>query len=656
MSKDYTDIEHLTQREHIRKRTAMYSGSTESDEYNSALYNLFREIYHNSIDEALNGYATLIKVNLSESLNQIKVTDNGRGIPHSFNEEHQITNLELAVGVPNSGGKFSKGKGQHTNYAAGLNGLGSKLTNFLSEYFSVTSTRDNQTKFISYKRGLKESEKEIPLLPFTGTTTVWIVDKEILPFEYKEEILIRIIEETSFLNPNVKIIFNSEKTTNREFYQPKGISSYLTKILGTQIELFKFPIFSGKEDGHFEYEIASAILSTNNEKYLPFVNSLKIEEASTPVVAFRKAFAKALMNYIDDHVNLPKRYKDKSNKKIIKTSDIRAGLVAVIKILHVNAAFDSQTKTKLVSTDISKFISDTLPDKIQEALLSHPQHTARIIAQIMLQTDARLAAEKAKSNILSSHKKTPIMDLNISLDIFTPPLEHNPQKNSLYLFEGISAAGSLIKASKHFIEDTKEQYKKYIGILALRGMALNTLETTMERLLRNKEFSTLIEVAGLNPKNPDDLTGLNFNKFIIASDEDAGGRHIAILLTTFFLRHFPKIIEQGYLYKINTPLFEIKNTKKNKTYFIYADENKQELLQQTGYKEDSKIWTLKRNKGLGEMSDAANLTLVRNPRLQQFKSENIKELLEMFHLFSGKANVQDRRDLIFEQGLTSDKE
>ncbi|MBF0527476.1 MAG: hypothetical protein HQK56_20535 [Deltaproteobacteria bacterium] len=433
------------------------------------------------------------------------------------------------------------------------------------------------------------------------------------------------------------------------FISNKGISDYLDSQLDHREVITRFPILIGEGEGN-SYEIALAVLSSSSgESFHSYVNGVRIEDSSTPVVALRQSFARAIRQYLQDHAILSK--KDQLIK--VETSDIRSGLISILKLLHKNPSFSSQEKSKLINTDISELINQTLPQKILAFLLTQPGYADKIVQQALLQAKARIAAAKARQATLNKPNGPSTSSLNYSYDVYTPPLSKDKSLNSLYLFEGQSASGTLVKAGKLRDATSGKLYKEHVGILALRGIPLNSLELELSRVVKNTEFATLIDVAGLNMNDPKDLSGLNFRDFIIATDEDAGGKHCASLLITFFLAHFPEVIRQGKLYRVETPFFIVQNQKSKDLHYIYSDENEEDKIKEFGYdpKDAGKLYTVTRIKGLGEIPDHSIHTLVREPRLVQIKYDDISEMLNLYYIFSGKNFVPERKKLIFDLGL-----
>ncbi|CAG0924386.1 unnamed protein product [Notodromas monacha] len=537
---NYDNIQTLDGITQMRVRPGMWIGDTSTNEYNSAPMNMLREVVGNSCDEFLGGHATEIEVTLKKEHDYITVRDNGRGIPFGWNEKQERSNLEVALGVPNSGAKYDKGDGKAFKVSIGLNGVGTKAVTALSEVLVGQSTRDGVTATCSFHKGFIKGVTQIEETPDlkNGTSITWLLDQSIIPFQYRSEHIHLYLKQCAYLNAGLKITFNDKGETT-VYHEPEGIYSLRKDLVGDSQVLMNFPKLEGTDPEGNSYEIALAILATSQEEYQAYVNGGAIEVASAPVVAMRKSLADALLRYLKEQYPLSKRHE----KVNFTTSDVRSGTIGVVKILHTDPKFDSQTKTKLTSTEISSYINQTLKENIFLHLITNPVQANQICDQIIAMTDARQAAEKAREASLQK-SKSPLAQKKqekfISLDIYTPPLSEDPSQNILYLFEGQSASGSLVEAAKERNPVTGELYKEHIGILALKGIGLNSLEVSLAQCMKNVELSTLVEVTGLSLENPSDLSGMKYNEIWIATDEDGGGYHITTLLLTFFVTHFPE--------------------------------------------------------------------------------------------------------------------
>lgn len=643
----------------IRIRPGQFVGDFLNNEYSSAPMNLVREIVGNSTDEYVGGHATTVKVFLDQRTNQITVADDGRGIPFSWNEKEGMSNLEISCAVMYGGAKYDKGDGKAFKFSIGMNGIGLTCCNALSSHFKITSTRDGETASMVYSKGEKVEDfaKFKDPKGKRGTSVSWVIDQSILPFQYNPDYLRRYLHEAAYLNAGVRIELILTDADGQEttvvYHEPNGIFDLRDDLVESRTVLAQFPPLEGKDPAGNEYQIALSILEDHAEEYHPFVNGSAIEVASTPVVSVRQCLAKAILQYMTEQYVMSK----KQQKLEVRPEDVRSGVCCVIKLLHQDPAFHAQTKTKLINNDIATFINQDLKDKLLAFLLTNPSVANKVVDQVLSMVEAKDAAEKARQAALKARQQTrkPAEELNISLDVYTPPLADDPANNRLYFFEGLSAANALIDAFKETDPETGKMYKENVGILALKGIGLNPLEKDLRQALQNTELSTLVKVAGLSRTDPSDLSGLNFNRFIIATDSDAGGAHICILLLTFFVRHYPEVIKQGLLYRVHTPFYEITDIKTKRTHFIYPEESVVEKLAEFGYRPEdiNKTFLQKRNKGLGELGEQARMTLVQNPRLKSFQYDDIPKMLAMLHLFSGSDYVASRREVIFEHGLTT---
>lgn len=655
----YEDITHLSQREQVRLRTGMWLGDVNSSEYDSALMNMVREVVSNSVDDFMNGGATEIRVTVSPELDSVSIMDNGRGIPFSYDRDMNMSRLEMAVSVPNTGAKYDKGEGGVFKYAGGLHGAGLKCVNYISSEFMAFSKRADGFRSFLFREGLKVAEdiQSSEGFPYEhGTWISFTPDRKVFTIDPRVNLsyMTRYLKGVSCLNAGLRIILQ-HRDTLYEYFEPDGITTLLKeKSDGSEI-LFPIAEIRSEDSGVSRYEISFCVTEGSGESISSFVNGLEIDSSSDSVVAVRQSFARAVLKYIDTVYNPNSR----SRVTGLETSDIRAGLCAVIKLLHVNPSFDSQTKTRLTNKDIGRHINDTLPHLIFIELQKNPSMADGVVRHISRQAEARRASEQARKKTLAIAKKMAEDTSNISLDIFTPPTKpEDVEQNMLCMFEGLSASSALVKASKFINPETSRPYKEHIGILALQGLVLQSLEVDMSRVLQNKELATLIKVSGLNPKDPSDLSNLRFGKFVITSDQDAGGAQICVQLVIFFATHFPEVVRKGMLYRLETPLFSVIDTRTRKYTFCYNSDIHL-LLKEMGVAEDDIYrgrYIVRRNKGLGELDDREVRTLVENPRLVRICPEDFDSLKKLLYIFSGKDNIQDRKEVLFRFGLGGDNE
>jgi len=630
-----------------------------SSEYDSALMNMVREVVSNSVDDFMNGGATEIRVTVSPELDSVSIMDNGRGIPFGYDSDMNMSRLEMAVSVPNTGAKYDKGEGGVFKYAGGLHGAGLKCVNYISSEFMAFSKRAEGFRSFLFREGLKVAEdiQSSEGFPYEhGTWIAFTPDRKVFTIDPRVNLsyMTRYLKGVSCLNAGLKIILQ-HKDTVYEYFEPDGITALLKeKSDGSEI-LFPIVGVRSEDSGVSRYEISFCVTEGSGESISSFVNGLEIDSSSDSVVAVRQSFARAVLKYIDTVYNPNNR----SRVTGLETSDIRAGLCAVIKLLHVNPSFDSQTKTRLTNKDIGRHINDTLPHLIFIELQKNLSMADGVVRHISRQAEARRASEQARKKTLAIAKKMAEDTSNISLDIFTPPTKpEDMEQNMLCMFEGLSASSALVKASKFINPETSRPYKEHIGILALQGLVLQSLEVDMSRVLQNKELATLIKVSGLNPKDPSDLSNLRFGKFVITSDQDAGGAQICVQLVIFFATHFPEIVRKGMLYRLETPLFSVIDTRTREYTFCYNSDIHL-LLKEMSVTEDDIYrgkYIVRRNKGLGELDDREVRTLVENPRLVRICPEDFDSLRKLLYIFSGKDNIQDRKEVLFRFGLGGDNE
>lgn len=428
----------------------------------------------------------------------------------------------------------------------------------------------------------------------------------------------------------------------KDLSQPRGLIALAESLVSRKNWKTEQPlrIFTTAPDGS---SVETIILFTDRDgdQHHTYINGGMVNQSSAPVVALRAAIAKGIGSAIEAHFGgLP---------DTVTTADLRSGVVTITKILHVDPAYDSQTKEKMVSTDLNPLISKEVSENVLQTLINDLPTLEYLKKHILLMVKAREAAREAREKALSKEEKTPITKLPtaVSLDIYTPPLSNNPKENQLFLFEGISASGTLIAAAKE--KDEKGRlYKQNIGILALRGVLIGTYRNSLDKILsRSPQYAMLVEKSGLDRNNRDDLSKLKYKQFVIATDEDVGGAFIAAQLIGFFIMHFPEVIRQGKLARIRTPLYEVV-AKGKPSLFIYQWEDRDAKIAEAGFDptKAGKQFDVLRSKGLGALSENARMTLVRDQKFNVYQHDNPEALLQMLELIVGEESM-NRKDILF---------
>ncbi len=601
------NIRTLDWQEHIRLRPGMYIGKLgDGSSADDGIYILLKEILDNSIDEFRMKSGKRIEIKLDDG--KVTIRDFGRGIP--------LGKVVDAVSKMNTGGKYDS---KAFKKSVGLNGVGTKAVNALSDYFRVRSFRDGRMKVAEFSRGLiKENFDEKDTSDRNGTEISFIPDADIfLNFKFRKEYIERMLRNYAYLNPGLKIFFNGET-----FYSENGLKDLLDEELENET---LYPIIHLRDN-----DIEVAITHTDKsqtETYFSFVNGQNTTQGGTHLNAFREAYVKTIREFFN---------------KNFDASDVRKSIVAAVSINVEEPVFESQTKTKLGSNDIGPngptvrtFIIDFLKSKLDNFLHRNPELAEAIQRKILISERERkelsgiqkLARERAKK--VSLHNKK-LRDCR---------QHYNDQKNErkgetqIFITEGDSASGSITKS-----RDVETQ-----AVFSLKGKPLNCYGLTKKVVYENEEFNLL--QAALNIE--ESLEDLRYNQVIIATDADVDGMHIRLLMITFFLQFFPDLIKNGHLYILQTPLFRVRNKKE--TRYCYSEQERIKALNELGKNPE-----ITRFKGLGEISpDEFKHFIGKDIRLEPVvagKDQTINQLLEFY---MGK-NTPDRQTFILENLVVED--
>ena len=597
---DEDSIQTLDPLEHVRLRPGMYIGKLgDGSSADDGIYVLLKEVLDNSIDEFIMGAGKTIDVKISD--NKVEVRDYGRGIP--------LGKVVDVVSKMNTGGKYDS---RAFKKSIGLNGVGTKAVNALSSYFKVESVRDNQTKSASFERGIIKEESPIEeTQKRRGTSVAFIPDDTIFKnFKFRNEYVVRMLKNYVYLNPGLTINYNGEK-----YYSENGLKDLLTE--NNNEEDFLYPIIHLKGE---DIEVAISHSKTQySEEYYSFVNGQNTTQGGTHLNAFKEAYVKTIRDFY---------------KKNFDPSDVRKSIIAGLSIKVMEPVFESQTKTKLGSTEMGEgmpsvrtYINDFVTRHLDDYLHKNNEVADAILRKIMeaqrereeLAGIRKLAKERAKKANLHNKK---LNDCRIHL---TDTKNKRNLESTLFITEGNSASGSITKS-----RDVNTQ-----AVFSLRGKPLNTYGMTKKIVYENEEFNLL--QAALNIE--DSMDDLRYNNIVIATDADVDGMHIRLLLTTFFLQFFPEIIKEGHLYILQTPLFRVRN--KNEKIYCYSEEEKQAAIEKLKGKPE-----ITRFKGLGEISpDEFKDFIGEDIRLDPVMLDKTIHIEQLLDFYMGK-NTPDRQDFI----------
>ncbi len=611
--------------EAVRRRPAMYIG----DVSKRGLHHLVYEVVDNSIDEAMGGYCDTIEVEIGKD-ETITVTDNGRGIPIDIHPTQKKSALEVVMTMLHAGGKFD-----HSSYkvSGGLHGVGVSVVNALSEWCKVEVCRNDKVFFQEYQRGNPLAPvKEIGKRKKTGTKTAFKPDNEIFKeISFNFSTLAGRMRELAFLNKGLKIILVDHRDGKKEEYFYKGgLMAFVEYLNENKTPLFKKPIYFQKERDGINVEIAIQYNDGYVENLFSYANNINTIEGGTHLTGFRTALTRSINNYITRN-NLLKNGKNGKNGMSVIGDDLREGLTCVISVKVPNPQFEGQTKTKLGNSDVKGLVETITGENLTEFLDENPPVAKKIAEKIISAARSREAARKARE---LTRRKTALDHAALPGKLADCSLT-DPESCELYIVEGDSAGGSAKQGRD----------RRFQAILPLRGKILNVEKARLDRILSNEEIRTLITALGTGIGSDDfALSGLRYHKIIIMTDADIDGAHIRTLILTFFFRHMKELIEHGYVYIAQPPLFRVYKGKKE--LYVYTEEERDNAVKQLGKDGVS----IQRYKGLGEMNPEQLWRTTMDPEKRTLLRVTTEDAAEADHLFSilmGDA-VEPRRQFIQE--------
>ena len=542
--------------EAVRKRPAMYIGSTGKE----GLHHLVYEVVDNSIDEAGGGYCDTIDIKVRLD-NSVTIVDNGRGIPVDMHTTEKVSAAEVVMTKLHAGAKFTN---ESYKISGGLHGVGVSVVNALSSYLDLEVRRDGCVYRQSYKKGVPDSPlEEVGKTNRRGTKITFMPDNDIFEdIDFSFDILSTRLRELAFLNKGVKIIFKDERSDKRnEFFYKGGIVSFVEYINRNKKTLHKKPIYIEGIREDCEVEVALQYNDSYMENVFSYANSINTTEGGTHLIGFRSALTRVVNNYAVNNNLL------KNGKISLRGEDVREGLACVISVKIRQPQFEGQTKTKLGNSEVKGLVETIIYDKLGSFLEENPQVARQVIAKSVDAARARDAARKARE--LTRRKS--------SLEVTTLPgkladcQERDPVRSEIYFVEGDSAGGSAKQG-----RDRSNQ-----AILPLRGKVLNVEKARFDKMLNNNEIKVIVTALGTGIGEGDfDISKLRYHKVIIMTDADVDGLHIRTLLLTFFFRYMRELIERGYLYIAQPPLFRLMEHKKE--LYIKSEELMEDYILENG--------------------------------------------------------------------------
>jgi len=555
---DESNITVLEGLEAVRLRPGMYIGGVDS----AALHHLVFEIVDNSVDEALAGYCNEVRVSIGKD-NSITVEDNGRGIPVGTHEDEGVSALELIMTRLHAGGKFDS-----SNYkvSGGLNGVGASVVNALSSRCIVEVERDGFKWQQNYQEGKPDGDlKQLNPSQNTGTRTIFWADTTIFDeIDFHFEILSQRLRELAFLNHGLKIILHDDRTDKtQEFHYEGGLATFIEHLNQNKTVLHEHPVsFQGESEG-IEMEVAFQYNDTYNERIYSFVNNINTAEGGSHLTGFKGALTRTLNNYmVTNKIS-------NDNDENLTGEDVREGMAAVISVRVIDPQFESQKKIKLTNVEVKGKVESLVNEHLNNFLEENPTVAKKIVAKSLDAQRARIAARKARE--LTRRKN--VLEISSLPGKLADCQESDPALSEIFLVEGDSAGGSAKQG-----RDRKNQ-----AILPLKGKILNVEKARFDKMLSNDEIRTLITALGTGIGREDfDITKTRYHKIIVMTDADVDGSHILTLILTFFYRQMPEIIENGYLYIAQPPLYKIK--KGREEHYLRDDKEMSETLIRMGSK------------------------------------------------------------------------
>ncbi|HFI0631618.1 TPA: DNA topoisomerase (ATP-hydrolyzing) subunit B [Streptococcus suis] len=631
---DASQIQVLEGLEAVRMRPGMYIGSTSKE----GLHHLVWEIVDNSIDEALAGFASKIEVFI-EPDNSITVVDNGRGIPVDIQEKTGRPAVETVFTVLHAGGKFGGGG---YKVSGGLHGVGSSVVNALSTQLDVHVYKNGQVYFQEYKRGEVVADlKVVGETDRSGTTVHFTPDPEIFTetTEFDFSKLNKRIQELAFLNRGLNLTITDKRDgleQTKEYHYEGGIASYVEYLNENKDVIFDTPIYTEGEMDDITVEVAMQYTTSYHENVVSFANNIHTHEGGTHEQGFRTALTRVINDYAKKNKIL------KENEDNLTGEDVREGLTAVISVKHPGPQFEGQTKTKLGNSEVVKITNRLFSDAFGEFLLENPQIARRIVEKGILASKARIAAKRARE---VTRKKSGLEISNLPGKL-ADCSSNDATKTELFIVEGDSAGGSA-KSGRD---------REFQAILPIRGKILNVEKASMDKILANEEIRSLFTAMGTGFGADFDVSKARYQKLVIMTDADVDGAHIRTLLLTLFYRYMRPIVEAGYVYIAQPPIYGVKVGSEIKEYIQPGANQEQELQEalerhSTGRSKP----TIQRYKGLGEMDDHQLWETTMNPEnrlMAQVSVDDAAEADKIFDMLMGD-KVEPRREFIEENAVYS---
>ncbi len=616
------DIQVLEGLEAVRKRPGMYIGTTSL----RGLHHLVWEIVDNAIDEALAGWADRISI-LVDKNNIVTVEDNGRGMPVGIHEKTGKSSVETIFTVLHAGGKFGGGA---YKVSGGLHGVGASVVNALSEYLEVYIHLNGKVHYMRFENGgtavedlkiIGDTDKHGSIVRFKADPTIF---KETL--DYDHDTLRDRLQQLAFLNKGIEIIFTDERVESNPtvtYMYRGGINEYVKFLNKNKAPIHTEPVYVEGEEEGIQVEVAMQY----NDGYVPniysFCNNINTHEGGTHEEGFRLALTRVINNYAKDN-NLMKK-----DEEGLLGEDVREGLTAIISVKHPDPQYEGQTKTKLGNGEVRKIVSSVFADQLERFLLENPVEAKIICEKSIIASKARLAAKKARE--LTRRKG--VLEVSSLPGKLADCACRDPRLSEIYLVEGDSAGGSAKMGRS----------REFQAILPLRGKVINVEKARLHKIFDNNEIRSMLTAFGCGIGDELDVDKLRYHKIIIMTDADVDGAHIRTLLLTFFYRFLKTLIEEGYIYIAQPPLYKVQ--KGNLVRYAYSDNELEEVKKEIGDR-----YNIQRYKGLGEMNPEQLWETTMDPEVRTLIKVSVENAMEadmVFDMLMGD-EVEPRRNFITE--------
>ena len=623
------DIKVLEGLEAVRKRPAMYIGSTDI----TGLHHLISEVVDNSIDEALAGHCKDIKITLTKD-GACRVEDDGRGIPVDIQQQYGRPALEIIMTKLHAGGKFEK---DAYKVSGGLHGVGVSCVNALSIKCEVEVHKHGNRYYHSFKQGIPQGDMECfegEADKDSGTTVTFYPDAEIFKegIEFHYDRISERFRELAFLNPGVKINVADERDGKEEtFHFENGINEFVEYIDGNKKHVVDEILSVAKDDGEVPVNIAFRFNSDYSDNLYSYVNNIRTKDGGSHVIGFRSALTAVINKFIKDNGLLKKE----QQKMTISADDVKEGLVAIVSVYVGEPQFEGQTKGRLGNSEVRPIVYNVVRDQMQRYFEDNPKSAESICKKVIFNAEAREAARKAKQVKRKGYLESVSLPGKL-----TDCITKDRGIAELFIVEGDSAGGNAKQGRDRFFQ----------AILPLKGKILNVEKANPHRVITSEEIKNIITAIGTGFDDNFNIEKLRYGKIIIMTDADVDGSHIAILLLTLYYRYFKELIENGNIYLAMPPLYKVISGKQK--FFVYSDAERDEKIEELKAA-GKRVTNIMRFKGLGEMDMVELWDTTMDPETRSLKKVIMEDAIKAEHYFSMLMgdSVQERREFIEENAV-----